>query len=82
MTAKKSAGGKVAGGKREFREEKLQVLSDREHLLKRLSLTFGVQEDDGETMSRQKQKAVMETVENAFDQVLKGYASRVRIEFN
>ena len=83
MAVKKSSGGKSAGGKRGgFREEKLQVLSDREHLLKRLSLTFGVQEDDGETMSRQKQKAVMETVENAFDQVLKGYASRVRVEFN
>ena len=83
MAVKKSAGGKGSGGKRGgFREEKLQVLSDREHLLKRLSLTFGVQEDDGETMSRQKQKAVMETVENAFDQVLKGYASRVRVEFN
>lgn len=82
MAVKKSAGGKNAGGKREFREEKLQVLSDREHLLAKLSLTFGEQEDDGETVSRQKQKAVMETVENAFDQVLKGYATRVRVEFN
>lgn len=82
MAVKKSAGGKNAGGKREFREEKLQVLSDREHLLKRLSLIFGEQEDDGEAMSRQKQKAVMETVENAFDQVLKGYATRVRVTFN
>lgn len=82
MAAKKSAGGKGAGGKREFREEKLQVLSDREHLLEKLSLTFGEQEDDGETISRQKQKAVMETVENAFDQVLKGYATRVRVKFN
>ena len=82
MAVKKSAGGKNAGGKREFREEKLQVLSDREHLLEKLSLTFGEQEDDGETISRQKQKAVMETVENAFDQVLKGYATRVRVEFN
>ena len=82
MAAKKSAGGKNAGGKREFREEKLQVLSDREHLLAKLSLTFGEQEDDGETVSRQKQKAVMETVENAFDQVLKGYATRVRVKFN
>lgn len=82
MAAKKSTGGKSAGGKREFREEKLQVLSDREHLLAKLSLTFGEQEDDGETVSRQKQKAVMETVENAFDQVLKGYATRVRVEFN
>lgn len=82
MAAKKSTGGKSAGGKREFREEKLQVLSDREHLLEKLSLTFGEQEDDGETISRQKQKAVMETVENAFDQVLKGYASRVRVSFN
>ena len=82
MAAKKSAGGKSAGGKREFREEKLQVLSDREHLLEKLSLTFGEQEDDGETISRQKQKAVMETDENAFDQVLKGYASRVRVSFN
>ena len=82
MAVKKSAGGKNAGGKREFREEKLQVLSDREHLLAKLSLTFGEQEDDGETISRQKQKAVMETVENAFDQVLKGYATRVRVEFN
>lgn len=82
MAVKKSAGGKGAGGKREFREEKLQVLSDREHLLAKLSLTFGEQEDDGETVSRQKQKAVMETVENAFDQVLKGYATRVRVKFN
>lgn len=82
MAVKKSAGGKYAGGKREFREEKLQVLSDREHLLAKLSLTFGEQEDDGETVSRQKQKAVMETVENAFDQVLKGYATRVRVKFN
>lgn len=82
MTAKKSTGGKGSGGKRGFREEKLQVLSDREHLLAKLSLTFGEQEDDGETISRQKQKAVMETVENAFDQVLKGYATRVRVSFN
>ena len=83
MAVKKSAGGKSAGGKRRgFREEKLQVLSDREHLLAKLSLTFGEQEDDGETVSRQKQKAVMETVENAFDQVLKGYATRVRVKFN
>lgn len=84
MAVKKSAGGsKGAGGKRGgFREEKLQVLSDREHLLAKLSLTFGEQEDDGETVSRQKQKAVMETVENAFDQVLKGYATRVRVKFN
>ena len=82
MAVKKSAGGKNAGGKREFREEKLQVLSDREHLLAKLSLTFGEQENDGETVSRQKQKAVMETVENAFDQVLKGYATRVRVKFN
>ena len=83
MAAKKSACGKSAGGKRGgFREEKLQVLSDREHLLAKLSLTFGEQEDDGETVSRQKQKAVMETVENAFDQVLKGYATRVRVKFN
>lgn len=78
MAVKKSAGGKRGG----FREEKLQVLSDREHLLAKLSLTFGEQEDDGETVSRQKQKAVMETVENAFDQVLKGYATRVRVKFN
>ena len=77
VAAKKS----VKGG-RGFREEKLQVLSDREHLLAKLSLTFGEQEDDGETVSRQKQKAVMETVENAFDQVLKGYATRVRVKFN
>lgn len=77
VAAKKS----VKGG-RGFREEKLQVLSDREHLLEKLSLTFGEQEDDGETVSRQKQKAVMETVENAFDQVLKGYATRVRVKFN
>ena len=83
MAAKKSAGGKGAGGKRGgFREERLQVLSDREHLLAKLSLTLGEQEDDGETVSRQKQKAVMETVENAFDQVLKGYATRVRVSFN
>lgn len=78
MAVKKSVGGKRGG----FREEKLQVLSDREHLLAKLSLTFGEQEDDGETVSRQKQKAVMETVENAFDQVLKGYATRVRVKFN
>lgn len=77
VAAKKS----VKSG-RGFREEKLQVLSDREHLLAKLSLTFGEQEDDGETVSRQKQKAVMETVENAFDQVLKGYATRVRVKFN
>ena len=94
-SGKKSGAGRRAGGVtrgavrsaksvagRAAESDLAVAVSERDHLIQRLSLTFGGQESSDEKVSAQKQKALMETVENAFDQVIKGHADRICVVFN
>lgn len=60
--------------------EEILDVSDRVHLLKRLSLTFGSEDPDAD-YSTQKNVVIREFVDNGTDQVLSGRASRVRVHF-
>lgn len=60
----------------------IQALSAHNHLLKRISLTFGRETGDSETpFSSQKTVAIREITDNAIDEVIGGYADRVRVHY-
>lgn len=64
-------------------EEKpaIRDLSQRTHLLKRMYLTFGMPETDGEEFSSQKNVALREILDNALDEARAGYGDHIRLNF-
>lgn len=66
---------------KEYNASSIKSLSQHEHLLKRLSLTFGPIESSGETFSKQKNVALREILDNSIDEIKSGYGSRLRLKF-
>lgn len=68
--------------KEEYNASAIQALTSHEHLLKRISLTFGRETGDkDEPFSSQKSVAIREITDNAIDEVLGGYASNVNVHY-
>ena len=68
--------------KNDYNANSIQALSQRNHLLKRLSLTFGRETGDKETpFSSQKSVAIREIIDNAVDEVLGGYGDKIRVSY-
>ena len=68
--------------KNDYNASSIQALSQRNHLLKRLSLTFGRETGDKETpFSSQKSVAIREIIDNAVDEVLGGYGDKIRVSY-
>lgn len=63
-----------------YNANSLKELSSRQHLLKRMSLTFGDPETIGE-FSSQKNVAIRELTDNAVDECLAGYGTKVKVNF-
>lgn len=59
----------------------IQALSQRTHLLKRMYLTFGKPENDGEEFASQKNVAVREILDNGLDEARAGYGDYIRLHF-
>ena len=83
VSKNKAAGaGQVADvDEEEYNASSIQSLSERDHLLKRLSLIFGPIESVGETFSKQKNVALREILDNSVDEARGGYGSRLRLNF-
>ena len=62
-----------------YTSKNIVSLTSHQHLLKRLSLTFGP--ESGGEFSSQKTVAVREIVDNATDEVMAGFGDRVRVQF-
>lgn len=62
-------------------DQNIQALSQRQHLLKRLGLTFGDPELDGVPFSSQKSVAVREILDNALDEIRGGFGEYVSLQF-
>lgn len=73
--------GETVTGKETYNASSIKALSSHDHLLKRLSLTFGPVESSNETFARQKNVAIREIVDNAVDEVRGGYGSKIRLKF-
>lgn len=67
--------------KTEYNASSIKALSSHDHLLKRMSLTFGPIEGAGEHFSRQKGVSLRELVDNGLDEVRSGYGTRIRMSF-
>lgn len=66
----------------EYNASDIQALTSHEHLLKRISLTFGRETGDKDTpFSSQKSVAIREITDNAIDEVLGGHASNVNVHY-
>lgn len=65
--------------KPEYNASAIKALTDHDHLLKRMSLTFGPLESSGETVSKQKGVALREILDNSLDEVRGGYGNHVRL---
>ena len=63
----------------DYTSKNIISLTSHQHLLKRLSLTFGP--ESGGEFSSQKTVAVREIVDNATDEVMAGFGDRVRVQF-
>lgn len=75
MTAKKDA-------IKNYGASSIQVLDQRTHLLKRISLTMGEEVGDKENpFSSQKTVAIREIIDNSIDEVIAGHADRVKVSF-
>lgn len=73
----------MAKKKTEYNASNIQALSQHNHLLKRLSLTFGRETGDEESpFSSQKSVAIREIVDNAVDEVMGGYNDRIRVTYH
>lgn len=59
----------------------IKALTDREHLISRMSLTFGPVEPMGVNYSYQKNTAYREIIDNCVDEVLRGFATKVSLKF-
>lgn len=67
--------------KKPVEEQKILSLSQRQHLLKRMELTFGSPERDDESFSKQKNVAVREILDNGLDEARAGYGDHIRLSF-
>lgn len=68
--------------KNEYNASSIQSLDQHNHLLKRISLTFGRETGDEEIpFSSQKSVAIREIIDNAFDEVIGGYGNRVKVTY-
>jgi DNA gyrase subunit B len=67
--------------KPEYNASSIKALTAHDHLLKRMSLTFGPLEGAGETFSKQKGTAVREITDNASDEIRGGHGTRMRLKF-
>ena len=68
--------------KNEYNAGSIQALSQHNHLLKRISLTFGRETGDVDNpFSSQKTVAIREITDNAIDEVLEGYGDKVRVHY-
>lgn len=65
--------------KEEYNASSIRALSAHDHLLKRMSLTFGPLESSGEKVSKQKGVALREILDNSLDEVRGGYGTHVRL---
>ena len=68
--------------KQEYNASSIKALDQRTHLLKRMSLTFGAEGGTPEEpFSTQKSVAIREITDNSVDEVIAGYANRIRVKF-
>lgn len=66
----------------EYNASSIKALSQHDHLLKRISLTFGAETGDKENpYSSQKTIAFREIADNSVDEVLAGHGQNVRVHF-
>lgn len=66
----------------EYNASSIRALDQRTHLLKRMSLTFGAEGGTPEyPFSTQKSVAIREITDNSVDEVIGGYANKVRVKF-
>ena len=67
---------------KEYNASSIKALDQRTHLLKRMSLTFGPEGGTpAEPFSTQKSVAIREITDNSIDEVIGGFADRVRVSF-
>lgn len=65
-----------------YNVDSITTLDPRTHFIKRMNLTFGAETGDKENpFSSQKTVAIRELTDNAVDEIIGGYASRVRVIF-
>lgn len=65
-----------------YNASSLKALSQREHLVKRIALTFGAETGDSENpFSSQKTTAIREIIDNSVDEVLAGYGDHINVHF-
>lgn len=68
--------------KETYNASSIQALSDHTHLLKRISLTFGRETGNEDSpFSSQKTVSIREITDNAIDEVVGGYADKVRVHY-
>lgn len=73
----------MAKKKDSYNASDIQSLSQHNHLLKRLALTFGRETGDNENpFSSQKSVAIREIIDNAVDEVLGGYGDTIRVVYH
>lgn len=67
----------------EYNASSIKTLSQRTHLLKRMSLTFGDETGNKEDpYSSQKTVSIREIIDNSVDEVIAGHASRINVTFD
>lgn len=66
----------------EYNASSIKALDQRTHLLKRMSLTFGAEGGtEDEPFSTQKSVAIREVTDNSIDEVIGGFADKVKVSF-
>lgn len=66
----------------EYNASSIKALDQRTHLIKRMSLTFGAETGTPEEpFSSQKTVAIREITDNSVDEVIGGYANRIKVSF-
>lgn len=65
----------------EYGASSIRSLDQHTHLLKRISLTFGPEEDDGVPFAAQKGVALREILDNALDEARAGHGNNIRVAF-
>lgn len=67
---------------KEYNASSIKALDQRTHLIKRMSLTFGAEGGTpADPFSTQKSVAIREITDNSIDEVIGGYADRVKVSF-
>lgn len=68
--------------KNEYNASSIKSLSQHNHLLKRLSLTFGRETGyENHPFSSQKSVAIREIIDNAVDEILGGHGDKIRVSY-